>query len=86
MWFKKSGHYQYTRLSFGVASAPALWQRAIEQGLQGLVEVKCLLDDIIFKGPNDKEHWKNFNALFQRLDDYGLCVNENKHKVLKNPY
>ena len=41
------GLYQYARLPFGVASSPALWQRAIEQVLQGISGVQCLLDDII---------------------------------------
>ena len=41
------GLYQYNRLPFGVSSAPAIWQRAMEQVLQG---VQCLLDDIIVAG------------------------------------
>ena len=58
------GLYQYTRLPFGVASYPALWQRVIEQVLQGISGIQCFLDDIIVTGPNDKEHWKNLNAFF----------------------
>ena len=73
-----NGPYQYTRLPLGVAFSPALRQRAIEQVLQGISGVQCLLDNIIFTGPNDKEHWKNLNAVFQQLDDYDLRVNENK--------
>ena len=68
------GLYQYTRLPFGVASSPPLWQRVIEQVLQGISGVQCLLDDIIVTGPNDKGHRKNLNAVFQRLNDYGLRV------------
>ena len=78
------GLYQYTRLPFGVASSPALWQRAIEQLLKGISGVQCLLDDIIATRPNDKEHWTNLNPVFQRLDDYGLCVNKNKCKFFED--
>ncbi|KAK3108502.1 hypothetical protein FSP39_009354 [Pinctada imbricata] len=44
---------------YGVASAPAIWQRAIEQVLQGLPGVQCILDDMVITGRNDKEHIEN---------------------------
>jgi hypothetical protein len=37
------GLYQFTRLPFGVASSPAIWQRTIDQILQGLEGVQCIL-------------------------------------------
>ena len=36
--------FQYNRLVFGIASAPAIWQRAIDQVLQGIPGVQCILD------------------------------------------
>lgn len=41
------GLFAYNRLAFGIASAPALFQRCIESLLQGLPRVKVYLDDII---------------------------------------
>ena len=35
------GLFQYNRLVFGVASAPAIWPRAIDQVLQGIPGVQC---------------------------------------------
>ena len=61
-----------------------MWQRAIEQVLQGISGVQCLLDDIIVMGPNDKEHRKNLNAVFQQLNDYGRQVNKNKYKFFED--
>jgi len=72
------GLFHYTRLPFGVASAPTLWQRAIEQVLQELPGVQCLLDDIIVTGQNEQIHLKNLDAVFQHLKSYGLLVNKNK--------
>ena len=38
--------YQYTQLPFGVASAPALFQRTIEGILQGISRLVVYIDDI----------------------------------------
>ena len=46
------GLYWYNRLPFGVFSAPAIWQQAMEQVLQGVPKTQCLLDDIIVTGGN----------------------------------
>ena len=41
------GLYQYTRLQFGVASAPAIFQRLTDTILQSIPNVICYIDDII---------------------------------------
>ena len=50
------GLYRYTRLTFGVATAPAIFQRTMDVVLQGLSNVMCYLDDIIISGTSDAEH------------------------------
>ena len=44
------GLYRYQRLPFGVASAPAIFQRAMENVLQGIPNVCVYLDDILVTG------------------------------------
>jgi hypothetical protein len=61
--------YEYNRLTFGIASAPSIWRRAIDQILQGLSGVHCVLDDMIFTGKNDDEHLQNLENVLQRLQD-----------------
>ncbi|XP_061094922.1 uncharacterized protein K02A2.6-like [Conger conger] len=78
------GLYHYNRLVFGVASAPAIWQRAMDQVLQGVPGTQCYLDDIIVTGANDDEHLKNLQKVLKRLEDYGLRVRRDKCEFFKS--
>lgn len=62
--------HRYTRLPFGVASAPAIFQRTMETVLQGLDSVGCIIDDVLITEKDDAEHQRN--STLQRLDDYGI--------------
>nr|XP_025043376.1 uncharacterized protein K02A2.6-like [Pelodiscus sinensis] len=72
------GLYRYCRLPFGITSAPALFQRAMDQILCGLPGVQCYLDDILVTGGNEEDHLKNLEATLQRLEEYGLRVRKDK--------
>ena len=61
------GLYQYTHLPYGIASAPAIFQRVMDTILQGLPGVMCYIDDILITGANDAEHLKNLEAVLKRL-------------------
>ena len=50
------GLFTFDRLPFGIASAPAMWQRTMEQVLQGIPGMQCILDNMIITGRNDEEH------------------------------
>ena len=53
------GLYRYKRLPFGVASAPAIFQKVMDTVLQGLPRVICYLDDILVTGSTEEEHVQN---------------------------
>ena len=78
------GLYRYCRLVYGIASAPAIWQRAMDQILQGLPMVQCYLDDIILTGRDVNEHMDNLSKVLERLQQYGLKANVEKCAFLKN--
>ena len=66
-----TGLFQYNRLVFGITSCLAIWQRAIDQVLQGVPDTQCILDDIIITGKTDEEHLENLEKLLKQLQDVG---------------
>ena len=50
------GLYKYKRLPYGVASAPAIFQKFMENILQGIPNVVIYIDDILIMGKSDAEH------------------------------
>lgn len=69
---------------YGVASARSIWQRTIDQILQGLPGVHCILDDMIVTGKIDKEHLRNLDSVLQRLQKFGLRANLEKCYFFKD--
>ena len=65
------GLYRYTRLPFGIASAPAIFQRMMDTILQGLNYVQCYIDDISVTGADDDEHFHNLEEV---LRNHGIRV------------
>ena len=72
------GLYRYNLLAFGIAPAPAIWQRAIERVLEGIPKTQCLLDDIIVAGVEEKEHLKLLEEVLERLSRYHLTISKGK--------
>lgn len=66
------GLFRYTRLPFGIASAPAIFQRAMDTILAGIPHTACYIDDIIISGKSEAEHMENLKEVLTRLQAYGL--------------
>ncbi|KAH0821232.1 hypothetical protein GEV33_001559 [Tenebrio molitor] len=66
------GLYQYTRLPFGVASAPAKFQKIMESLLADLEGVVCFLDDVLICGKDKQESVQRIEAVLSRLRENGL--------------
>ncbi|CAI5682743.1 unnamed protein product [Oreochromis niloticus] len=74
----QKGLFCFNRLPFGVASSPALFQKAMDQVLLGLPYTHCYLDDILVSGPDKQTHLRTLKAVLGRLEDYGLCLKQEK--------
>ena len=72
------GLYRYKRLPFGVASAPAIFQKTMETTLQGLPMVSVYLDDILVSGKTQQEHLTNLNEVLAHLESAGVHLKREK--------
>ncbi|CAC5416981.1 unnamed protein product [Mytilus coruscus] len=63
------GLYQYNRLSFGVSSAPGIFQRTIENLLQGIPTVVVRVDDILVTGGSKSEHLDILETVLSKLQE-----------------
>ncbi|XP_063915720.1 uncharacterized protein K02A2.6-like [Zophobas morio] len=77
------GLFQCTRLLFGIASAPAIWQREMENILNGIPGVSVFLDDIRITGPDDLIHIQRLEEVLKRLHKYNIKINTDKCEFFK---
>ena len=66
------GLYRYKHLPFGVASAPALFQKTMDVILQGMKHVMCYSDDILVTGSTEKEHFIQLEEVLKSSQHHGL--------------
>ena len=72
------GLFQYNQLPFGVSSSPGIFQRAIENLLQGIPYVVVRMDDILVSGQDDTAHLDNLSSVLSRLLEAGLRLRQDK--------
>ena len=72
----QNGLYEFTRMPFGLKTAPATFQRAMEVILAGLTFEICLcyLDDVIVFGKTLTEHNDRLKTVLTRFRDNNLRV------------
>ena len=77
------GLYRYTRLPFGVASAPSLFQKTMDTILQGLDGVICYLDDILVTSQTKAGHLETLKKVLQKVKQHGIRVKKNQCTFMK---
>lgn len=63
------GHFEFTRMPFGLKNAPATFQRLMNSALSGLQGIQCFvyLDDIVVYSFDLEKHILNLFNIFDRL-------------------
>jgi transposase InsO family protein len=82
----KSGQYCFNRMPFGIAAAPATFQKLMTIVLGDLnwKEAVVYLDDILIFSKTLQEHKDRLNRVLSRIGDAGLRVNPEKCKFFKS--
>ena len=77
------GKWEFKRCPFGLAQAPAYFQRLVNEVLSGLTFSFGYLDDILVFSPDMETHLKHLRILFERLRSADLKLKEVKCNFLK---
>ncbi|XP_044756893.1 uncharacterized protein K02A2.6-like [Coccinella septempunctata] len=72
------GSFRYNRLNFGIASAPAKFQKIMESVLGGMDGVVVFLDDILIAGKNKEEHLQRLRLVLETLRNSGFKISVDK--------
>ena len=78
------GLYEFSQLPFGVASAPAVFQKAMDGILQGILHYIRYLVDILVTGRSDVEHLQNLEKVLQCLQEQGVRLKKEKCSLFQD--
>lgn len=82
-WSTHKGLYKVNRLPYGITPASAIFEKNIEQLLQGCKGTANFLDDIIITGKTRTEHEENLKTVFLKLREAGLQLKKEKCEFFK---
>ena len=73
------GKYMFTRMPFGLANAPAIFQRVMERALEGCYDFSApYIDDVIVFSSSVEEHAQQLGEVVKALGKAGLTIRKSK--------
>ncbi|CAG2201443.1 unnamed protein product [Mytilus edulis] len=69
---------KYNRLPYGVASSPGIFQRTLENVVQGIANVLVRVDDILITGKTREEHLNTLSEVLSRFKRIGIRLKKQK--------
>jgi hypothetical protein len=85
---KPFGRYRFTRLPFGIKSAPEVFQKKMSQVLEDIDGAEAIVDDILVWGKDIQEHDARLKKVLDRVQAVNLKLNQKKCQIRKEeiPY
>ena len=65
-------------MPFGISAAPSIFQRTMENVLQGIPNTCIYLDDVLVTGKTPESHLANLEEVLAKLQSAGLCLKRSK--------
>ena len=75
--------YRWLKLSFGIKSAPEVYQRAMDETLEGIDHSYAIMDDILVAGHDISHYDSVLEKVLYRAKSYNLKLNFHKVRVRK---
>ena len=75
------GRYRFTRLPFGIKSAPDVFQNYMSELFADVEGVKVIVDDLLVWGKDDEEHDAGLEQVLRRAREGNLKFNAKKCKI-----
>ena len=72
------GLFQFERLPFGISTA-SIFQRLMENLIQGLPNVCVYIDDILVSGISEADHMQKLEQVLSRLSSAGITLKRSKY-------
>ena len=72
------GRYRFTRLPFGIKSAPEVFQNCMSELFADVDGVKVIVDDFLIWGKDDDEHDARLKQVLDRAREVNLKFNAKK--------
>ena len=73
--------YRFTRLPFGIKSAPDVFQNHMSELFADVEGVKVMVDDLLVWGKDDEEHDARLKQVLVRAREVNLKFNAKKCKI-----
>ena len=72
------GRCRWLRLPFGIKCEPEIFQRIMDQMLEGIEGATAIMDDILIAGSNTEHHDAVLRQVIERATSYNLKLNHQK--------
>lgn len=80
-----NGHYEFSRMPFGLRNAPAAFQRLMDVVLTGIQGIRCFvyLDDIVVYASSLQDHAERLSSVLSQLQKANLKIQPDKCEFLR---